>query len=107
MTKPRVLKYKIPITDSPIEIVIPMFSNILSFKEQYNEIVMYALVPEDRTISLTKMIFYVFGTGHPTSLDMSKHVFCDTVMTNDGDLVWHVFRRKEWVGLHETIRWGE
>jgi hypothetical protein len=88
-------KYNVAVDDEQA-LLVPKGSKLLSVKEQYGNLVAYVLVgkgiKETTTINLR-----IFGTGHPIDINTTDEwKYLDTVMTNKGELVWHVFY-KNWV----------
>jgi hypothetical protein len=83
----RVFKYPIPIQDE-VQIQMPSTGTILSVQEQHGEVVLWALVDDEKP--LTPMKFRVVGTGHPIE-DADDLVYVGSVQQAGGALVWHVF----------------
>jgi len=83
-----IFKYPLEIKD---EQQIEMYAHafILSVKEQNNEIVLYAKISHEEEKKEMRTI-YIFGTGHDIPNTLNAY-FLDTVMTNGGRLVWHIF----------------
>lgn len=73
---------------------IPKDYRILSVIEQFNVIQLYCLVEPDN--KLEKVNFWVFGTGWELT-NIKGLEFIDTVSTNSGGLIWHVFHDKRLV----------
>ena len=63
---------------------------ILSVGEQFGDLYLWALVnPDNRLID--KKIF-IYGTGHLMEMDITKNSYLGTVITEGGNLVWHIFQ---------------
>jgi hypothetical protein len=75
-------------------ITLPLNSRILSAKEQYEEIVLYALVdPREKGIEDIEVI--VLGTGHEIADETIKdYIFIDTIKMSAGHLMFHVFYKQ-------------
>jgi hypothetical protein len=103
MTQHKIFKYIIPIKDKVI-LVLPINSELLSVKEQYNKIVLYVEhtvgFPEFDDV-LVRYTIRVVGTGNPYSFNRALYKFWDTVKTEDGQLMWHIFVRSCWQSLDE------
>lgn len=88
-----VYKYDLPITDDVIEIDMPVGAQILHLGWQptnARQVQMWALVDPDPTHPVQHRRFRIYGTGHPIPNPHElRHV--GTVLTFDGQLVWHVF----------------
>ncbi|WP_434006830.1 DUF7352 domain-containing protein [Paenibacillus konkukensis] len=67
---------------------LPLGSQILSVKEQRNEVVLYALVNPDEEIRETYNIL-VYGTVHDIEVNISDYEFLDSVLLQSGSLVFH------------------
>ena len=83
-------KYNVAVDDEQA-LLVPKGSKLLSVKEQYGNLVAYVLVgkviKENTTINIR-----IFGTGHPIGINTTDEwKYLDTVMTNNGELVWHIF----------------
>ena len=87
----KIFKYPIEIIDRQAIQVIAG-STILSVKNQYDTAVMYVLCDEERTDSLLLDI-QVVGTGNIIDFDVNEYTFIDTISTNGGTYMWHVFAR--------------
>lgn len=64
---------------------------ILSVIAQGNDIVVYALVAPEN--SMSEYDFRVFGTGFEVDIDTDSYIFLGTVQMISG-LVFHIFYRK-------------
>lgn len=89
----RIFKYVFNPEPDP-EILLPEGAQILSVKEQNEEVVLYALVDPDKLINWRK--FKIIGTGHPImDGDLDDYDFIDTVKLHKGKLMFHVFKHRE------------
>lgn len=86
----KIFKYTIPVGDS-IVVEMPEGSEIISVKEQDNEIKAWAIVEDSPDVDMESRKFRVFGTGHELPDDTSELLFLGTVLLFDGKLVFHVF----------------
>lgn len=84
----RIFKYALEITDEQI-LYLPTGSKILSAIEQWDEVVLYAIV-DDEIKETTGHVIKIVGTGHPFP-ECREHFFLGTVSTHNGSLVWHIF----------------
>jgi hypothetical protein len=66
---------------------MPLMANVIHVSEQDGTLMLWATVEEDAPRELRT--FYVRGTGQP--LTGEEHIHLGTVVTNGGQLVWHVF----------------
>lgn len=91
-------KYKLETTDRQV-LELPAPAQILSVVEQYDGIVLYALIDYGNTETVTKVID-IYGTGHKVPKARSALMgepqkepgkFIGTVSTCGGTLMWHVF----------------
>ena len=71
-------------------IQIPEDAQVLSAKFQNGRICIWVLVDPDAPI--VKREFEVYGTGHPIQ-DADDLRFIDTVLVDNGQLIYHVFER--------------
>lgn len=84
--------YKYPLKGSYNRIKMPMGSKFLSAINQNEDIVVYALVDTSEESTLRDVM--VVGTGNILSEEMLEDFkFLDTVVTHDGNLVWHIWYR--------------
>lgn len=74
-----------------IDIEMPVGAQILSVREQGNDICMWTLVSPDAPKE--KRIFMVFGTGHDVPPVQMK--FLGTAHLQSGGLVFHVFELEQ------------
>ena len=69
-------------------------AKFLCVKEQHNLPVLYYLVYPSITV-MQRKIFRILGTGHPMSIRESFGLkYLDSVVCNNGQLVWHVFEKQ-------------
>ena len=85
-----IYKYNLEITDSQ-SITMPLNSEILSAKNQGNNLCIWALVDTDEDLNVTYEI-EIFGTGNPIYDNSTFREFIDTCVMPNG-LVWHLFKR--------------
>ena len=85
----KIFKYILEITDEQ-ELILPMDSKILSVKEQYGDIVVYALV-NTSIKGIEGYSFIIHGTGHNTIENIDNYIFLGTVKLKEGALMFHVF----------------
>jgi len=84
----RIFKYNLKTLDEQ-RLKLPKGSKILSVTEQYNEIILYAMVDDDVTETETYSII-IHGTGHIVT-KAQNYEFIDTVKLMDGQLMFHLF----------------
>ena len=85
----KIFKYPIEIVDEQI-LVLPLGARILSAIEQFDSIVIYALV--DPMVEFKKNIeIRVVDTGRDVTFDLQKFKFLNSFSTYSGWDVWHVF----------------
>ena len=85
-----IYKYQLKVQDSQ-ELMLPIGTEILSVCEQYNSIVLYAIVNKDEKIE-HKYQVKIFGTGHDIQPDLNdEDIFLGTVSLSGGRLMFHVF----------------
>ena len=82
----RIYKYSVEVRDEQ-DIYLPVGAEILSVAEQYNRIVLYAIV--DSEAETKPHHISVRGTGH--ELNDKEGRFIGTVKLYNGDLMFHVF----------------
>lgn len=87
-----IYKYVLKATDVQT-IELPLESQLLSAKEQRNDIVLYALVESDEERSEEYQIL-AYGTGHDITTNLSDYLFLDTVLLNNGSLAFHFFFKR-------------
>jgi len=84
-----VFKYSLEIVGKQV-LNLPKHPELLCVREQYGSLVLYAEVSkgvrdyEDITI-------IIIGTGH--AVPNENLVYIDTVLTDNGALVWHVYKQ--------------
>lgn len=84
-----IFKYTLETHDEQ-DVTLPVGSEILTVKEQYGDICLWALVDpgeakkEDRRIR-------ILGTGHSFEDDFERTRYLGTVLMSGGSLVWHIF----------------
>ena len=83
-----IYKYPLRIKEEQ-ELVLPIFSRILSVETQRANIVLYALVDTD-TPGKTHLTVYIRGTGYPAD-GLQDATFIGTVKMLDGALMYHIF----------------
>ena len=69
---------------------IPGFIKVLSVVEQYDDIVLYAEVNTEDTVRY-KIDIAIAGTGHNIEKLDSDFKFYNTIKTENGKLMWHVY----------------
>jgi len=69
---------------------LPKYSKILCVKNQYDNIVLYAEVPDVYDTKETITIIIV-GTGRP--MPNGNLMYIGTVLVQNGTLVWHVYEK--------------
>ena len=84
----KIYKYDLSMKDKQI-ISLPLNSKILSVKNQYEGIVLYALVDTERE-EQEKHSIIIHGTGHSAD-DVEEYNFLGTVKLENGRLMFHVF----------------
>lgn len=86
-----VYKYELKVVDNQ-KLILPIGSEILSVQEQYDKIVLYALVDDEKD-EMENYNIIIHGTGHDAN-DVADSFYIDTVKLLDGDLMFHVFYNK-------------
>ena len=86
----QVFKYKLGVVGLQ-EVELPEDAQILSIQTQHESICLWALVDQDKTKEMRRIT--LIGTGH--YLPEGDHEFLGTVQELGGDLVWHLFERKQ------------
>lgn len=84
----RIYKYNLESTDKQI-ISLPYNSQLLSVAEQYENIVLYALV-DTKEAKTKDVTIIIHGTGHNAD-DVDAAHFLGTVKLMNGGLMFHVF----------------
>ena len=90
--------WKYPLTAEGFQVLsMPIASSILSVKEQFSKITLYALVdvPEEGEIVKCNRHVKIVGTGHDIKDLSGGYLFIDTVKMMGGQLMFHVFVREE------------
>jgi hypothetical protein len=80
-------KYQLQFNDT-VSVQMPRGAKVLSAKEQYGSIYVWAEVDPDEPVFTTRT-FRMHGTGH--GHDAENNVFIDTVMMREGAFVLHIF----------------
>jgi hypothetical protein len=83
-----IYKYKLPLTDTLIELEFPMRHSYCDIQLQGDDICIWLIV-FDENESLIKKRFKIFGTGQKLD-DLIEFFYLKTVQMPNG-LVWHVF----------------
>ncbi len=88
----RILKFQLAVTDTQL---VEMYREcvILDIQSQDDELYIWAMC--DETEPKKNYEFRIFGTGHtlPDTYNFrDKTDYIKTVQTNNGALVWHIFR---------------
>lgn len=87
-----IYKYQLGVVGSQV-IKMPKGAEILSVKNQQENLVLYALVTPDEELVEHRIL--VYGTGHPIRADIFDDFnFVGTVNINSATLVWHVFAER-------------
>ena len=84
-----IYKYPLKIQDSQV-VTLQKGSILLSVETQNDIPVLYALVDLNEKELENKGI-RIFGTGNPFDVNMTSWTYLNTVMTQSGSLVWHIF----------------
>lgn len=88
----RIYKYELKIVDYQ-DLELPKNSKILSVKNQYENIVVYAIV--DTEIKIYDLYHFVIkGTGHDLPEGLDDYDFLGTVKLAKGELMFHIFYKK-------------
>lgn len=90
MTMKRIFKYKLNIAAKQT-ISIPIHHEVLSAKNQNGDLVLYAIVDEEKELAELPISVYLTGEEFEYEMFSGMKHFVDTVFFNDGDLVAHVF----------------
>lgn len=90
----RILKYPIEVFPGKEIIKLPKNSRILSCKTQRNLPFLWALVHPDETEEESWEITKMY-TGSNYNLLHTSDIFLDTVLCINGELVIHIFYRKQ------------
>ncbi|MGZ4161015.1 MAG: DUF7352 domain-containing protein [Neobacillus sp.] len=92
-----VWKYTLNATQKQ-QIDMPLGSKILNAELQHEEIVLYALINKADVGMTEDREIIVLGTGHEIDEDLTKYQFVNTVVMNNGYLMFHVFASKSMLG---------
>lgn len=84
----KIFKYEIPI-QGDFDLKMPDLSKILSFQVQRNTPMLWAIVNPGNNI-VTRH-FKIVGTGQELNYNPDSMDYIGTVLTEDGNLVWHLF----------------
>jgi len=87
-----IYKYALKATDVQT-IELPLGSQLLSAKEQRNDIMLYALVETDED-GREEYNILAYGTGHDITTNLSDYSFLDTVLLQNDGLVFHFFYKR-------------
>jgi len=88
--------YKYELSGEKVQWVsLPVNSTVLSVVEQYQKIVMYAIVDAEQENTL-EIEFLVLGTGQNFDNTLDDYTFLNTVNLSGGSLMFHVFVEKGW-----------
>lgn len=69
---------------------MPKSAKILAVKNQYERPTLWAMVdPADKETRRVQV--YCVGTGQTITFPFASVRFLDTVLTSNGQLVWHIF----------------
>ena len=79
--------FKYELTHPGLTILLPLGAEILDVQYQYHGFMMWAKI--DNTEPLVERRFLIFGTGWELPDVEMKYI--STVLSENGDLVWHVF----------------
>ena len=70
-------------------------AKILSVQSQKGQICIWAIVDTDDPCDLIEHEIYIEGTGYLLIDDLENYRFLSTVQILNGNLVWHVFIKKQ------------
>jgi len=88
--------YKYELSEEKVQWVsLPLNSTVLSVVEQYQKIVMYAIVDAEQENTL-EIEFLVLGTGQNFNFLFDGYGFLNTVKLSGGNLMLHVFYKEWW-----------
>lgn len=86
--------YKYPLTSDYQKLNFPKDFKILSAINQHEQFVVYVLVNADEPAT-EEVEFFILGTGwERDDEEMLGLTFLNTVSTNGGNLVWHIFYKE-------------
>jgi len=84
--------YKYMMTGKTTVFDLPAGSEALAAGWQDGEIMLWFLVDiEDSVINVVSRTFIAFATGEVIDGDISRLMYTDSVMIDDGKFVWHIF----------------
>ncbi len=88
-----IYKYRLDIVDEQ-RVEMPIDSTILSVHNQDNQVMMWAKVGAivQGNVPMHWVTIGIFGTGQELPDDIEDAVFLGTVLTGNGQLVWHVWK---------------
>lgn len=87
----KIFKYPVPLLNNFI-IELPIYSKILHFDTQNNEMFIWVAVEENNPV--IDRHFYLIGTGQDFDFRVNSDVerfYIGTVQLNNGKFVWHLF----------------
>jgi len=88
--------YKYELSEEKVQWVsLPLNSTILSVVEQYQKIVMYAIV-DSKQENTQEIEFLLLGTGQFFNIALGDYTFLNTVKLSGGNLMLHVFYKEGW-----------
>jgi len=94
MNMNRIYKYELSPTDRQV-LNLPKGTEILSVIDQWNDIVLYALIDENFVHDTEPFTFIIRGTGHDAgNFKRQNYIFLGTVKLQEGAVMLHVFYRK-------------
>jgi len=90
--------YKYELSEEKVQWVsLPIGSTVLSVVEQYQKVVMYAIVDNETQGKIQIQIeFLMLGTGQFFDDVFESHSFLNTVKLSGGNVMVHVFAEKGW-----------
>jgi hypothetical protein len=96
-----IFKYKLENIDQQT-IEIPLPARILSVVEKNDDIVLYAVVDDDKDIPKIPVDISIKGTGDIVESGIGLYTFLGTVKLFNGNEIWHVFYM--YAGDDRTVR---
>lgn len=103
----KIFKYKLENVDQQT-IEIPLPARILSVVEKDDDIVLYAIVDDDKDIPKISVDILVIGTGDVVENNIGIYTFVGTVELFGGQEIWHVFYRyTDHIRIVESDKPGE
>ena len=84
----KIFKYELKVIEFQL-IQLPFNSKVLCVKNQRDNLVLYAEVPDKVNVSYRSLAINIFGTG----CIIPEHglEYIDTVLTHDGTYAWHIY----------------